>query len=315
MRRILYAFLITFAMANTTLQADYDQIDYTNNLLPTGNAEKPGIFQGGSGMFAIETNSDVIAGANFNNKTHKHQKLSFCGFDVDASMVVFYEEEYHEAVNIELGYNRTNIHWKDNNHFSQSIFNTATLSVNAQSARMCDWLWKGKLSLNVDTDHFDVHQYSTWDCFIWGRYTYNDNFGLHVGIIALTGMKVDHVYPIIGFDWMINHKWKFNAVFPVDISVVYVIDEYWSLDIAGRAIETRNRLGKHENISKGIVQYMNKGIEFGVNYDVGDSIKANIHVGEMIGGRLKISNHQNRNSHRLPFGASPYLGAEVQVRY
>jgi|GEM_PF-1480731 len=316
MRRILYSFLLTFALANTALQADYDQIDFTNTELPSGNTDnEPGILQGGSGMFAIETNSDYIRPSKFNKKHLKHEEISFVGFDINASMIFYYDKDNHEAVNVDLGYNRTNIHWKENIFFTQNVFNTATISLNAQTSRMCDWLWKGKIAYNVDTDHFDIQEYSTWDLFGWGRYNLSDDYGLHIGIIVLTGMKIDHVYPIIGFDWIINEKWKLNAVFPVNMSVVYLIDEYWSLDVTFRAIETRNRVGKHENLSKAIVQYFNKGIEFGVNYDVGDSIQANIHLGQMLGGRLKIANKQNDRPRHFDFNSAPYIGAEVLVRY
>lgn len=169
MRRILYSFFLTFALANTALQADYDQIDLTNTELPSGNSDNGlGILQGGSGMFAIEANSDHIRPAKFKKKDIKHEEVSFTGFDIDASMVFYYDKENHEAVNVEVGYNRTNIHWKENPYFDQNIFNTATVSVNAQTSRMCNWLWKGKIAFNVDTDHFDIQEYSTWDFFAWG---------------------------------------------------------------------------------------------------------------------------------------------------
>lgn len=315
MKKIVSSLLVAIAM-NTSLQADYDQIDYTNTELPNNATDlTPGFLKGGSGMFAIETNSDAIGSSKFTKRTHRHQSISFCGFDVDGSMIFYYNKENAEAANIELGYNRTNIHWKENHYFNQNIFNTATLSINAQTSRMCHWIWKGKLSWNVDIDHFDLEEYSTWDCFIWGRNHYTDNVGLHLGIIVLTGMKIDHVYPIIGFDWIFNEKWKLNAVFPVNMSVVYVIDEQWSLNVKVRAFETRNRVGKNENISKGLVQYLNTGVEFGADYDLGDSIQANIHGGATFGGKLKISNHENKHSQRFRFKGAPYVGAEVLVRY
>lgn len=316
MKRILFSLLLPLTLTNNFLQADYDQIDYANTQLPkAGVTNEPGIFQGGSGMFAIETNSDYVSRSKFDKKSVKHQNISFCGFDIDASMVFYYEEKYAEAANIEIGYNRTNIHWKENFYFNQNIFNTASISINAQTARMCEWLWKGKISLNLDTDHFDIEEYSTWDALLWGRNSYTECVGLHIGIIALTGMKIDHVYPIIGFDWILSEKWKINAVFPVDLSVVYVIDDNWSIDIAARAIEVRYRVGKKENLSKGLVQYFNKGIELGINYDVGSNIQANIHVGEMLGGKLKIANKQNDQPHHYKFKAAPYIGAEVLIRY
>lgn len=316
MKRIFLPLLLPFVFANGHLKADYDQIDYSNTQLPKNVMENaPGIFQGGSGMFAIETNSDYVSRSNFDKRGYKHQKISFCGFDIAGSMVFYYEPEYAEAMNIELQYNRTNIHWKENFFFDQNIFNTASISLNAQSARMNDWLWKGKITLNMDTDHFDIEEYSTWDALLWGRNAYTECVGLHLGIIVLTGMKIDHVYPIIGFDWILSEKWKLNAVFPVDMSVVYVIDDNWSVDLRGRAIETRNRVGKNENLSKALVQYFNAGVELGINYDVGSSIQANIHIGEMLGGKLKIANKQNDQPHHYKFKSAPYIGAELLVRY
>lgn len=316
MKKSLYPLLAAFSLAVTFCHADYDQIDFVNTQLPKdNNGVKPAFLEGGSGAFAIETHSDFISKANFTKNCLKHQGVSFCGFDVDASMIFYYNKTYNEAANIEVGYNRTNIHWKQNEYFRQNIFNTATVAIAAQTSRMCDWTWKGKLGLNMDTDHFEFDEYSTWDLFIWGRYTYATNWGLHMGIITLTGMKIDHVYPIFGFDWIINNKWKLNAVFPVNMSVVYVIDDYWYVELKGRAFETRNRVGKHENLSQALVQYFNKGIEFGINYDMGSWIESNIHAGYTFGGHVKIANKNNNNSHRFKFGSSAYVGAEVLVRY
>ncbi|HRD55626.1 MAG TPA: DUF6268 family outer membrane beta-barrel protein [Parachlamydiaceae bacterium] len=316
MKKVFSSLLMMFAIS--TLQADYDQIDYTNTLLPGGqdsSDQVPAFLKSGSGIFGIETSSDYISKSKFKKKGHRNQEISFCGFDVDGSMVFYYEKKYAEAANIEIGYNRTNIHWKQNSYFSQNIFNTATVAINAQTSRMCNWNWKGKLAWNMDVDHFSVEEYSTYDCFIWGRNNYNDNVGLHIGIIALTGMKIDHVYPIVGFDWILSHKWKLNAVFPVDMALIYVADPNWSFNLRFRAFQTRNRIGKHEELSKALVQYFNTGLELGCDYAVGDSIQANVHIGETFGGRLRISNKHNKHPRRLKFKPAPYIGAEVMVRY
>lgn len=318
MKKFFSSLLLIFALSSN-LQADYDQIDYTNNLLPgdgSGSSDNvPEFLKSGSGIFGIETSSDFISKSKFKKKGYRDQEISFSGFDVDGSMVFYYEKEYAEAANIELGYNRTNIHWKQNVFFEQSIFNTATLAINAQTSRMCNWNWKGKLAWNMDIDHFDIEEYSTWDCFIWGRNNYTNNVGLHIGIIALTGMKIDHVYPIIGFDWILSERWKLNAVFPVDMAVIYVADPNWSFNLRFRAFQTRNRTGKHEEHSKALVQYFNTGLELGADYGLGDSIQANIHVGETLGGRLRISNKQNKHPRRFKFKPSPYIGATIMVRY
>lgn len=315
MKKKLYPLLMALALGNGALQADYDQIDFVNTQLPKGPSNiKPGFLAGGSGAFAIEVNGDYISRSSFKDSNYDDHKVSFSGFDIDASMVFYYNEKYSEAANIEISYNRTNIRWK-NYFFEQTIFNTATVAIAAQTSRMCNWTWKGKLALNMDTDHFDFDQYSTWDCFVWGRYSYNCNWGLHMGIITLTGMKIDHVYPIIGFDWMINDRWKLNAVFPVNLSLVYVLNDYWYFELKGRAFETRNRVGKNENLSQALVQYFNRGVEFAVNYDVGSSIEANIHAGYAFGGSVRVSNRNNRDSERHRFEGAPYVGAEFLIRY
>jgi len=269
----------------------------------------------GPGQFTIDLNYDRVARSKFTRKRHKKQNISFGVGQASAGFIFYYDKEVKEIATIEAGYTNTDIHWKENPYFHKKDFNVATLSVGAVTKRICRWLWKSKLAWNIDMDHPNFSEYSTWDFIGWGRYSYTDDIGIHLGLIVMTGMRIDHVYPILGFDWKFNEKWKVNAIFPLNISVVYAFDDNWSLDLAARGWETRNRVGKNEKLSKALVQYSNTGIELGANYDLGHRVHANIHIGYTTGGRLRIADKNNHHHHRLKFKAAPYAGGEIQLNF
>lgn len=309
MKKTLYSLLLALSASSTLVLADYNQIEYSD--LQISEAEQ----QGAGGPWTIDVNYDYIGKSKFNKRGYKHQKIWFSGLDIDASMVFYYEPEYKEAANFEFGFNRTIIDWKENPYFTQTRFDTVNLSFGAITERLCNWLWKAKLTMNIDTQHKDLGLYSTYDALAWGRYHYSDDIGVHMGILILTGMKIDHVYPILGFDWEIDDRWTLNAVFPVDMSLVYAYDCNWSFETAIRAFQVRYRVGEHQPLPKAVTLYQSVGIELGVNYEVKDQIQFNFHVGSTFGGKLKVANKNNNQPHHFKFEPAPYAGVDMEWHF
>ncbi len=308
MKKTLYTLLLALA-TSTTLFADYNQIEYSD--LQISEAQ-----QGGTGgPWNIDVNYDIIGKSKFNKHGFKDQKIKFSALDVDASIVFYHNPDYKEAANFELGFDRTIIDWKENPYFTQTEFDTVNLSFGAITERLCNWLWKTKVTINIDTKHKDLGLYSTYDALAWGRYNYCNDIGVHMGILVLTGMKIDHVYPILGFDWTINEYWKLNAIFPVNMSVVYTYDQNWSFDTAIRAFQTRYRVGEHQPLPKAITLYQSVGVELGVNYNIKDQIHFNFHLGSTLGGKLKVANRNNKQPHHFKFESAPYAGVEMDWRF
>lgn len=308
MKKTLYSLLLALATTNC-LFANYNQIEYSD--LQISPAER----EGASGPWTVDVNYDHIGRSKFTKRGFKDQKIEFNSFDTDASMVFYYNADYKEAANFEIGYNRTFIDWKQNPYFSQRRFDTVYFSFGAITQRYCNWLWKAKVTMNIDARHWDINNYATYDGLAWGRYNYSEDIGVHMGILVLTGMKIDRVYPILGADWRINECWKLNAVFPVNMSLVYSYTQEWWFDLAIRAFQVRYRTGEHQPLPKAVTLYQNVGIEFGANYEIANQVHVNVHAGSTFGGRLKIANKQNRRPRHFKFEPAPYAGASVEWHF
>lgn len=267
--------------------------------------------------FALTGSCDWVGKADF-DKDHKgHFKhLEFGIADINAGAVFYYNPCYKEGLFASAGYTYTHIKW-DHSPFSQTSFNTLSVAIAGFSDRATDWFWQTKIQANFDLNHFKLSEYTNFDLLLWGRYTYTECLGLHIGVLAFTGMKIDRLYPIIGFDWTINPSWELRAVFPVDMRLIYHWTDTWSLALAARAFDDRYRTGPTDTKwSRGLVEYRAGGVEVGATYaSLDGAIKLSIHVGDLIGGTLKISNSHHRHIQRHRFGAAPYAGAELAFKF
>lgn len=265
--------------------------------------------------FAFFSNYDAVAPANFSDRQLKHQKLKFQQFDTSLNAVVYYNKRLEEGVALGVGYTYNRIAWRQNPFFDQKNFNALNVLVTGFTKRLTDWDWKAQVFYALDSDQLDFDDYSTWDLLLWGRYTYSCLTGIHFGFYAQTGMEADRVTPLFGFDWQFLKEWKLNAIFPVNLSLVYTFADHWSTLLAVRFLSARCRTGKNEPVSRAIVEYRNTGIELAIQYEWDPYITANFHAGYASGNRLKISNRRHNHSHHFKFDSSPYVGAMANLSF
>lgn len=263
------------------------------------------------GPFRLEGDFDIINSTHFDKKGFKDQKLKFSQFEGTASVAFCYIPKAKEAYAAGISYRNVNIDWDENPFFDQSHFNQLGFLLRFYSQRFCDWVWQGQFLYSIDTEHFNFDFYSTYDFTLWGKYSYLKNINLHMGIIIQTGMKLDYVYPILGFDWAINPCWTLNAVFPVNISIIYEYNKFWSGGIAVRFFDVRERTGRDEPLSMGLLSYKNSGVELAVLYNNDPFIEGNIHIGTTLGGRLRISDKENHHARNFNLDPSCYVGGEI----
>jgi len=293
--------------ADSAMEMDADQVPYGSETLPrTEDAKNP---------LKISANANFVGKAKFEKHDEKGQSLQYSDEEVDARFIYYYNPRHQEGAYVTVGYNNTRLRWKENPYFDKHDFHTASLTLGAFTHRICNWLWLGSININLDTDHPNLSEYANYDAMFWGRYTYHSDIGFNVGLLIQTGMKIDHLYPIIGIDWQISDKWTLNLVYPVNISLQYAICDYWSVSVAGRAFESRNRAGSHEPLPKALITYRNTGVEVDLDFDYKEWISANLHGGYSFGGTLKIANRHYEHKHRLPFKSAGYIGGEVGMKF
>ncbi len=265
--------------------------------------------------FQIKGAYDYIGRSNFSESDFKCQDIRFGQGGAEGRWVCRYNAHCDEGLSLTVGYTNTYLGWKENPFFDQEHFNTLSFAVGGFSQRVPCWLWQGQVTMNISTDDMDFNHYTTWDLLLWGRYTYNCKIGIHAGFLAQTGMMLDRYYPIFGFDWQINCKWKLNVIFPVNISMEYLYDKCWTFSLAGRFFDTRYRAGMDEVLPMAIFEYRAVGVEFAADYDYCDWIHFNAHAGGTAGGKLKISNRHHHDGKYFRFEPAPYAGGVVTIRF
>lgn len=303
------SFLFIFLLFNRlALMAISDDDNFANEKMTRPECLRP---------FKLFGSADATGKADFCKKELRHQQIRYVDVNTNATTTLRFNQKKGEGAQAVVGYEYTKIEWSEHVCYEKQEFNTLRVGMNLFSARLPRWMWQGYVILNLDTDHWNFNHYSTWDLLLWGRNQYlnHPDIGLHFGFLALTGMKIDRVYPIIGLDWQCTKKLKLNLVFPIKISLEYTPSKDWSCGFSGRFFESRHRLGYQPVLPYGLIQYRSTGAELYLSYDNCTRMSFNLHGGYLIGGRIKLSNRHNDHGRWLKFGGSGYGGGELAVKF
>lgn len=311
MKKIFPLLLVGIAIFSFTfhLHADDDLED-----IGSEKVEEPADDSAG-GPFKIKFTADIVGKTKVQNSFSK-QHLYFGTGQVEVGFVYYYDPCLEEGANVSVFYQNTYLNWKSNPFFRQKDISTVGFSLGAFSKRLPDWTWSTRVAVNFDNiEYWNLRDYMYYDLLLWGRYEYCDNFGIHIGVLAYTGMKIDLVYPVIGIDWKYNDKWQFNAIFPMNVSIVYNFNKAWSVALAGRFFNERHRVRESEWLSKGLWRYQVTGAELGLYYNPAKWLSANIHAGTTLGGRLKIGSRHYHHRQRIRLDPAPYAGGELTLNF
>ena len=305
--KLKYAILVSLLFVKTSIQADLDDYSYYGiETLPHVEEQKGPVNLAGTfertGKASIDRKGDLSGSVVYQEAVAK------------INLVFYYNKLFKEGAYAEFAYNSTYLNWNQNPFFSEKWFNTAQGTLGFFTERIRDWEWLVNGTINIDTDRINLEFYTTYNMLLWGRHAYCNNVGLHIGLLAQTGMKIDHVYPVLGADWNINPSWKVNLIFPLNISLLYTVEKNWTVGIAGRLFDSRHRVHKHEPLSRGIWTYRATGAELATTYATG-SVIANLHLGYLFGGTLKIANRHYEHKRRFDFNSSGYIGGELSARF
>lgn len=264
--------------------------------------------------FRISARGDWIQRSKINKKHLHRQHVNFHTAEVQGEGIVYYNRDCKEGISLGIGYNHSRFDWNHNPYFSCKDMNQVSFTAAAFSARLQNWLWQASATVNWEPKYSNFADYTNYDLVLWGRYSCHRNANFHIGFLAQTGMKIDQIWPIIGFDWTFCQKWKLNVVFPVNISLVYTINDNWSAAVAGRMFNIRYRFGKHEHLKKALLRYYNNGVELAINYSQGP-LYANLHAGMTLWGQFRISDSNNKHKKHFDMDPAPYVGGELACKF
>lgn len=300
MIRLLAGFLLTCSF----LYGEYD--------LDDRSAVEMGFERG---QFQFNILGDSVGKAKFRHRHHiDGGHIDFSHFEMVADVIVWYNECYKEGISTGFGYEYTRMKVNPD-IFTRKNYDTAFINATYFTHRVPEWRWIAFFQYNIDADKWSFNNYSTYDMLLWGRWSYCTTAGIHFGIYAETGMKADLVLPVIGIDWKYSERLKINAVFPLNISLIYSLNKNWAVALAGRVFNERHRAGEQGFLRKAVWRYSNGGVELALRYERGGKFLANVHAGYATGGKLKVASMHYHHKHRFHFDGSAYAGAEATASF
>lgn len=223
------------------------------------------------------------------------------------------------GVNAGIGYTKLGLFWNENPFFHEENFDSLDFSLNGFWDCWNCLEIKGGGSFSLQTNEWEWG-YTYGLLTGWGRYIVRSlaygEIGVNLGVTSRIGLQKGFIYPVAGIDFRPRKHIKVNLVFPIDMAIIYELTEMWSIDLTGRFWNTRRRLNKNEVVPKGYFDYLNSGLQLGVNFSCDPYAFANLHVGTTLGAdEFRIADAQDNEVEKLRLKPTPYLGGRVWVRF
>lgn len=212
---------------------------------------------------------------------------------------------------IGIGYHHAELFWRSNPLFEKVNYNNATVGLGYFTQCIDNWRWLFQANLNVDTDRFSIGNYSTYDFLAWGRYASNPCLTFHLGAYTESGLKLDRIYPIVGFDWWFHPCWQLYAIFPFKFGLAYNVDNRLSVSVRSRFFTDRQR-AFHQDAAW---RYTNAGVELNLHHNHDEIFTAECYAGYAMLGRLEVTHIKHAHRRHFHIRPSTYLGAILTLKF
>lgn len=265
--------------------------------------------------FKVEARYNFIDDADFESSEAAGQHMNF----VEAYAEGVYTQPLCEAYGllVSAGFIANHIDWEGNSFFNERDFAYYTFGLGAYTMGVCEWMWVAQAWLNIDVETTD-HDNMLLSGLLWGKHDYCCRglpMHLHFGFVGDTGQEKTLILPIIGADWIAYDCWKVSLIFPLDVSVSYLVNDCLSVSSGLRFFYRRYRLGCDEPLSCGVIQYTNVGLETAMEYNHPCGLGLEGHIGWAFEGDLKVADSEGHNSSHFKTDGAAYIGAEASWKF
>ncbi|MES2121174.1 MAG: hypothetical protein V4492_00170 [Chlamydiota bacterium] len=290
-------------------------------------------------LFLLTTSYELITDYGFVDKKHPvHLDLEFRGIGkakfrtdsvkgshetyADAHAFAYYSHYLtpDNSLSWKVGYSYLKFNWLRNPRFRGDNYNFASASVGYVSTSIKDWRWILGTGVSVSADSLNFGQTGVYYGLMWGRYRFADNIGMHVGWAGYVGVKNGYVLPIIGIDWSVGNHWRFYGIFPVNLSIKYLFNNYWAtaIEVASFGRPYRFPMRVHEGkgrFKNGIFEVYSYGVELDLIYQNGNAVSASAGVGWDVGGWVLIKDHANNHGKYYKYNGAPYAQGKLTCTF
>lgn len=263
--------------------------------------------------FSISGSYLDVGNARFRTPGFKDDSLKYRQWEA----ALAYKHPLTEACGLIFGagWVGAEVNMENNPDFDETNFNYVNLSLGGYTTSFPDWLWTLTIAGFFDTDEFSFVDYSLYQGVLWGRYALNPCIELNVGLIVEVGLRKDKVWPIIGFVYSISDRWQLNMIYPVDISLDFLINKYLTATTSLRFLRNRHRVRESEPNSQGIFEYQTTGIEFDLTYSPFLWFSVLGFAGSTFHGNFKLSDRNDKNAIYYKFNSAFYAGVQATVNF
>ncbi len=204
----------------------------------------------------------------------------------------------------------TGVDWKENPDFNETDFGYVNFSVGGFTRSFPQWVWTATAGIFIDTEEFDLSDYSIYQGVLQGKYELNDWVIFDLGFILELGLNKEKIWPILGFELFPCDSWKLSAVYPANIRFEYFLHPKITTAAYIRFLRNRHRVASDEPLPKGIFEYQNWGAELELIYRPLKCISFKGFGGSTFGGGdLKVTDRKDHNARHYKFNGSFYGGA------
>lgn len=275
-------------------------------------AEKP------ADSFRMNSIYRQVGSAKFRTHSVKGTHLHFA--DAYGAACYTHHLNAHNALEFQLSYANMKLDWDENPRFKQDHFNLGIASLGWTSNSIEKWHWNLNLALSADAAHPNLAKTGVYRGLMWGRYAFTKDVGFHVGFFGFTGIRTTRTLPVAGIDWKWHEKWKLNAIFPLDFSLLYNITDSWVASVAYTAFGGPYRFpwrvhGGHGRFHDAIVEVNSNGTHADLTYHYLSNFSAGIGGGWNFGGWILTRNHKGHHGRYYKFDSAPYGQAHLKFAF
>jgi hypothetical protein len=212
-------------------------------------------------------------------------------------------------------YNYVTFDWNKNRKFNETHFYYLTFDLLFFTTSLDRWKWIFRFDYNLQTEHLShPGQYSLYNGLLWGAYQLHRKWHYHIGALGYVGLEGYNIYPVIGLDYTPGKRWFFQAIFPINYSAEYKVND-WTFAIKGRPLKERLRVGSREPQPRSIFSYSSLGSEFNIHYERQLKFSLEGYVGYNWGGEFYIKNANGNHAEYLDFDGCIYAGASLDYGF
>lgn len=241
-------------------------------------------------------------------RKHRRGKLKYSDAYGSLNYTYFVNEE--NSLSFEAAYAYLGLHWPENPRFHEQNFNYAVGSIGYVSTSLDRWRWNVNGGFSVDANHFDFGQAGVYHGMLWGRYSFNECCGAHVGVMGWVGIRSGYTLPIFGVDWKINDSWSTNIIYPVDFSLTYAIDDNWAIEGAyssfGGPYRYPRRAQEGTKFHDPIFMIFSQGGDVNLKYKFEHLLRASLGGGWSAGGWILVADSENHHGKYYHYNSALY---------